>query len=168
MRQIFDKIRTFAISASCWTWAGEHLHMFDAPWTRQSTPSARPRAPRVEPCPCPLPAPAPIKTARASTVLPRALSTSPEHETAGVCPAHGVPGAARAPATVDRLAEPFPAPSNPRSRLYVPRWSSPSEELDSTSPETPDQGRRTSPECRRTWTELHSEIFFDSLHESTH
>jgi hypothetical protein len=25
------------------------------------------------------------------------------------------------PATVDQLAEPFPAPSNPRERLYVPR-----------------------------------------------
>jgi hypothetical protein len=81
-----------------------------------------PRAPRrAKPRPCPLPAPAPIKPAKASAVRPRALSTSPEYEIAGVCPAHGVPAAARAPATVDRLAEPFPAPSNPRERLYVPR-----------------------------------------------
>jgi hypothetical protein len=37
------------------------------------------------------------------------------------CPAHDVPAAARAPATVDRPAEPFPATSDPRERLYVPR-----------------------------------------------
>jgi hypothetical protein len=81
-----------------------------------------PRAPRrAKPRPCPLPAFAPIKPARASAVCPRVLSTSPEHEIAGVCPANGVPAAARAPATVDRPAEPFLAPSNPRERLYVPR-----------------------------------------------
>jgi hypothetical protein len=45
----------------------------------------------------------------------------PEQEIAGVCPAHGVPAAVRAPAIVDRLAEPFLTPSNPRERLYVPR-----------------------------------------------
>jgi hypothetical protein len=43
LRRSFAKIRTFAISASFWTRAEEHLHVFDAPWTRQSTPSARPR-----------------------------------------------------------------------------------------------------------------------------
>jgi hypothetical protein len=69
-----------------------------------------PHAPRrAKPRPCPLPAPAPIKPAKASAVRPRALSTSPEHEIAGVCPANGVPAAARAPTTVDRPAEPFPA-----------------------------------------------------------
>jgi hypothetical protein len=31
LHRIFAKIRTFAISASCWTWAEEHLHVFDAP-----------------------------------------------------------------------------------------------------------------------------------------
>jgi hypothetical protein len=108
-----------------------------------------PRAPRrAKPRPCLLPAP--IKPTEASTVLPRALSTSPEPEITGVCPADGVPAAARSPATVDRPAEPSPTPSNPRNRLYVPRWSSQSEESSSASPETPDQGRRTSPD--RPWT----------------
>jgi hypothetical protein len=49
LRRIFAKIRTFAISASFWTRAETHLHVFDAPWTRQSTPDAQPRAPRVAP-----------------------------------------------------------------------------------------------------------------------
>jgi hypothetical protein len=81
-----------------------------------------PRAPRrAKPLPCPLPAPAPIKPAKASAVRTHALSTSPEHEIVGVCPAHGVPVTARAPTTVDRPTEPFPAPSNPRERLCVPR-----------------------------------------------
>ena len=80
------------------------------------------RAPRhSKPRPCPLPALAPIKLAKASAVLPRALSTSPEQEIAGACPADGVPAAARAPATIDRPAEPSPTPSDPRNRLYVPR-----------------------------------------------
>jgi hypothetical protein len=150
LHRIFAKIRTFAISASCWTWAEEHLHVFDTPWTRQSTHSARPRAPHAKPRPCPLPAPAPIKPSKASVVLPRALSTSPEQQINAVCPAHGVPAAARSPATVDQPTEPFPAPSNPRDRLYVPRWSSQSEESSSASPETPDRGHRTSPDRRRT------------------
>jgi hypothetical protein len=49
LRRIFAKIRTFAISASFWTRAETHLHVFDAPWPHQSTPSARPRAPRTTP-----------------------------------------------------------------------------------------------------------------------
>jgi hypothetical protein len=49
LRRIFAKISTFAISASFWTWAEEHLHVFNAPWTRQSTPSPRPRVPRTAP-----------------------------------------------------------------------------------------------------------------------
>jgi hypothetical protein len=49
LRRIFAKIRTFAISASFWTRAETHLHVFDAPWPRQSTPGARPRAPRAAP-----------------------------------------------------------------------------------------------------------------------
>jgi hypothetical protein len=128
-----------------------------------------PRTPRcAKPRPCPLPAPGPIKPAEASVVRSRALSTSPEHEIAGVCPAHGVPTAARSPATVGRPAEPFLAPSNPRNRLYVHRWSSQSEESSSALPETPDQGHRTSPDRRRTWTSLHGEPFLNSLHGSTH
>jgi hypothetical protein len=49
LRRIFAKIRMFAISASFWTRAETHLHVFDAPWPRQSTPGARPRAPRATP-----------------------------------------------------------------------------------------------------------------------
>jgi hypothetical protein len=90
-----------------------------------STRSARARAsPHPTSCaprrakaqPAPLPAPAPIKPPGTLTVLLRARSTSPEPETTGVCPVHGVPAATRAPATVDRPAEPFPTPSNPRRR----------------------------------------------------
>jgi hypothetical protein len=128
-----------------------------------------PHAPRrAKPRPYPLPAPEPIKPAEASVVRPRALSTSSEREIAGVCPVHGVPAAAWSPSTVDRPAESFLAPSNPRNRLYVPRWSSQSEESSSASPEKPNQGHQTSPDPRRTWTELHGELFFDSLHGSTH
>jgi hypothetical protein len=86
---------------------------------RPAPDPARPTSRQAEPVP--LPAPAPIKPAKASVVRPRVLSTSPEHEIAGVCPTHSVPAAARAPATVGRPTEPFPAPSNPRERLYVPR-----------------------------------------------
>jgi hypothetical protein len=88
---------------------------------RPAPDPACPASRQAKPRPCPLPAPAPIKPAKASTVCPRALSTSPEHEIAGVCPAHGLPAAARAPATVGQPTEPFPAPSNPRERLYVTR-----------------------------------------------
>jgi hypothetical protein len=81
-----------------------------------------PRAPRrAKPRPCLLPAPAPIKPAKASAVLPRALSTSPKQEITGVCPADGVPAATRSPATIDRPAEPSPTPSNPWNRFYVPQ-----------------------------------------------
>jgi hypothetical protein len=86
---------------------------------RQAPDPAR-RAP-CQPRPYPLPAPASIKPAKASAVRPRALSTSPEHEIAGVFPAHGVPVAAREPATVDRPTKPSPAPSDPLVRLRVPR-----------------------------------------------
>jgi hypothetical protein len=80
---------------------------------------ARPASRQAEPMP--LPTLAPIKPAKASTVCPRSLSTSPEHKITGVCLAHSVPAAARAPTTVDRPTEPSPAPSNPRERLCVPQ-----------------------------------------------
>jgi hypothetical protein len=86
---------------------------------RPASDPARPASRQAEPMPFPMPTP--IKPAKASTVCPRALSTSSEHEIAGVCPAHSVPAAARAPTTVDRPTEPFPAPSDPRERLCVPR-----------------------------------------------
>jgi hypothetical protein len=47
--RIFAKICTFAISASVWTRAETHLHVFDVPWPRQSTPDAQPRAPHAAP-----------------------------------------------------------------------------------------------------------------------
>jgi hypothetical protein len=94
-------------------------HALNAPEHAHRPTTRAPR--RAKPRPCPLLAPAPIKPSKASVVRPHALSTSPEHEIAGVCPANGVPAATQAPATVDRPVEPFPAPSNPRERLYVPR-----------------------------------------------
>jgi hypothetical protein len=36
-------------------------------------------------------------------------------------PVHGVSAATRAPAAVDRPAQPFPTPSDPRRRLSTPR-----------------------------------------------
>jgi hypothetical protein len=83
----------------------------------EHTQRPTPRAPcRVRPCPCLLLSLAPIKPTKASTVLPRVLSTSPEPEITGVCPANGVPTATRSPATVDRLAEALPAAPDPRSK----------------------------------------------------
>jgi hypothetical protein len=94
--------------------------------TRSACAKARPRptsrAPRhAKPRPRLLLAPAPIKHPQALTVLLRARSTSPEPETIGVCPVHGVPAATRAPATIDRPTEHLPTPSNPRRRLCTPR-----------------------------------------------
>jgi hypothetical protein len=114
--------------------------------------------------PMPPPTPTPINPAKASTVRPRSLSTSPERQITGVCSVHGVPAAARDPTTVVQPTEPFPAPSDPRESLHMSRWSSYSQESNSISPGTPDQRRRTSPDRRRTWTELHGESSFDSLH----
>jgi hypothetical protein len=89
-----------------------------APEHAQHLTSRTPR--RAKPCPCLLLVPAPIKPTEASTVLPRVLSTSPEPEITGVCPAHGVPAATRSPATVDRPAEPLPAASGPWNRPCLP------------------------------------------------
>jgi hypothetical protein len=94
--------------------------------TRPELARARPAPDRAHPAsrqaePVPLPAPAPIKPAKASTVRPRSLSTSPERKITGICPAHGVSAAVRAPTTVDQPIEPSPTPSDPRERLCVPR-----------------------------------------------
>jgi hypothetical protein len=88
----------------------------------KARPRPTPRAPRhAKPCPRLLLAPTPISHPQASTVLLRACSTSPEPETTGVCPTHGVPAATRAPATVDRPTEPFPAKPDPWKRPCMPR-----------------------------------------------
>ena len=55
LHKTFGEIRTFVISAGARTWADEHGHMFDAPWRRQSTPSAL--SPRVQPRAMPTPRP---------------------------------------------------------------------------------------------------------------
>jgi hypothetical protein len=94
-----------------------------------STCSTHPELARARPTPDPArpasrqaePVPAPIKLAKASTVRPRSLSTSPERKITGVCPAHSVLAVARAPTIVDQPTEPSPAPSDPRERLCVPR-----------------------------------------------
>jgi hypothetical protein len=67
-------------------------------------------------------------------------------------PIRGVSAATRAPATLDRPAQPFPTPSDPRRRLSTPQWSSPSEESKPTSPERPVHGRRSSQPRRSAWT----------------
>jgi hypothetical protein len=67
-------------------------------------------------------------------------------------PVRDVPTATRATAAVDRPAQPFPTPSDPRRRVYTPQWSSPSEESKPTSPERPVHGRRSSQPCRSAWT----------------
>jgi hypothetical protein len=88
----------------------------------RARPCPTPRAPRrAERRSCPLLAPAPINNPQASTVLLCARSSSPEPETTGVCPAHGVPAATRAPATVDRPTEHFPATPDPWKRPCMPR-----------------------------------------------
>jgi hypothetical protein len=115
----------------------------------RARPRSTPRTPRhAKPCPRLLLAPAPINHPQASTVLLRARLTSPEPETTDVCPVHGVPAATRAPATVDRPTEPFPAAPDPQKRLCTPRRSSPSKESDFASPEKPVHGRRTLPDRR--------------------
>jgi hypothetical protein len=88
----------------------------------RARPRPTPRAPcHAKSCPRCLLAPAPINHPQASTVLLRARSTSPEPETTDVCPAHGVPAATRAPATVDRPTYPFPATSDSWKRPCMPR-----------------------------------------------
>jgi hypothetical protein len=88
----------------------------------RARPRPTPRAPRhAKPRPRLLLAPAPINHPQASTVLLHARSTSPEPETTGVCPVHGVPAATRAPATIDRPTEPFQATPDPWKRLCTPR-----------------------------------------------
>jgi hypothetical protein len=84
--------------------------------TRSAHARARPRlTPRIPRHAKPRPRLllAPINHPQASNVLLRARSTSPEPETTGVCPTHGVPATTRAPATVDRPTEPFPATPDP-------------------------------------------------------
>jgi hypothetical protein len=97
-----------------------------APNAPEHTQSPTPRAPRhAKPCPCLLLAPAPIKPTEASTVLPRVLSTTPEPEITGVCPANGVPAATRKPATVDQPAEPLPVASEQGIGLCLAGEASP-------------------------------------------
>jgi hypothetical protein len=94
--------------------------------TRSTRARARPRPNRRAPSHAKprsrlLLASAPINHPQASNVLLRARSTSPEPETTGVCPVHGVPAANQAPPTIDRPTEPFPATSDPWKRLCTPR-----------------------------------------------
>jgi hypothetical protein len=81
-------------------------------------------------------------------ILSRTLNLT-EAQTHRRLPVHGVSAATRAPAAVGRPTKPFPAPSDPQRRLSTPRWSSPSEESKSASPERPVHGRRTPSDRRR-------------------
>jgi hypothetical protein len=88
----------------------------------RARPRPTPRAPRhAKSRPRLLLTPAPINHPQASTILLRARSPSPEPETTGFCPAHGVPAATRALATVDRPTKPFPATPDPWRRLCTLR-----------------------------------------------
>jgi hypothetical protein len=117
LRRIFAKIRTFAISASIRTRAETNAHVFDAFWRARARPGAQPHAHRTVPSQTRAPARArAYKGSQSLNRTPCSLSTSPERKFTCVCPAHGVPAAARAPTTVDRPTEPFPAQSDPRER----------------------------------------------------
>jgi hypothetical protein len=96
------------------------------PRNARACPSARPRARRAVQDPAPMPVPAPIKPTPALTVHPRSLSTLPERKFTGDRSAHGVPVAARAPATVDRPLQSSATPSKPSASLPRAKWSSPS------------------------------------------
>jgi hypothetical protein len=122
LRRIFAKIRTFAISASVRTRTETNAHVFDAFWRARARPGAQPRAHRAASSQT-------RATARASTCkasqgfnrtppLALDLAGAQDHRR---LPCTRVPVVARAPTTVDRPTEPYPAPSYPRERLYVPR-----------------------------------------------
>jgi hypothetical protein len=55
LHKTFGEIHTVVTSAGARTWADEHAHVFDAPWQRQSTPSAP--SPRGQPLAVPTPRP---------------------------------------------------------------------------------------------------------------
>jgi hypothetical protein len=78
-------------------------------------------------------------------------------------PVRGVSATTRAPDAVDRPAQPFPTPSDPRRRVSTPQWSSPSVESKSASPERPVHGFRSSQPRRSAWTGWSTEPFSDSL-----
>jgi hypothetical protein len=96
--------------------------VFDALWARQSTPDARLVCPASRQSPT-----GAMAHARAYKAL-RDFDRTPPHalDLIGAqnhrrLPVHGVPVAARTPATVDQPTEPFPTPSNTWRRLCTPR-----------------------------------------------
>jgi hypothetical protein len=139
--------------------------MFDAFWHARARPGARPRANRA----------APSQTrahARARAYkADRGLDRMPPL-------ALNLAGAqVHRRLLCARRASGRPRPDHRRPAILgIPRPVRPSREplrvlvkllepgIELSSPETPDQRRRTSPDRRRTWTELHGESFFDSLH----
>jgi hypothetical protein len=90
------------------------------PGNARACPDARPRACRANPTP------ATIKPTSALTVHPRSLPTPPERQFTGDHFVHGVPAAARAPATLDWPLQPSSTPTNPSASLPKTPWSSPS------------------------------------------
>jgi hypothetical protein len=116
-RRIFAKIRTFATWASCGTRAEEKLHVFNALCARQSTP-ARP-ASRQRPADTMACARAYKAHSGVDHTLPRTLKPH-RSSTHRRLPVRGVSAATRAPASVDRPAQPFPTPSDPRRRVSTP------------------------------------------------
>jgi hypothetical protein len=85
----------------------------------RACPRPTSRAPRrAKAQPVPLPAPAPIKPLGTSAVPLHARSTSPEPESTGVCPMHGVPRGHPSPCHRRPANRTLP---NPRRRLCTPR-----------------------------------------------
>jgi hypothetical protein len=129
LRRIFAKIHTFAISASFWTRADEHLHVFDAFCARQST-----LAPDLA-CPASHQSPASAVARARAYKSPRDLNRTTPHalDLTGAqnhrrLPVHGVFAAARSPCHRRPANRAFPNPVLP------------SEKTEHTSVKLPERG----------------------------
>jgi hypothetical protein len=117
LRRIFAKIRTFAISASFLTREDEHLHLFDAFCTRQSTPS-----PDLA-CPASRQRPAGAMAHARAYKTPRDFDRTPPHtldltgaQTHLCLPVHDVSAAARFPCHRGPANRAFPNPVQPSEK----------------------------------------------------
>jgi hypothetical protein len=96
-----------------------NLHVFDAFCARQSTPARAPRRAKGQAYA--------MARARAYKAHLGVDHTSPRtlkphrSSTHRRLPMHGMSAATRAPTAVDRPAQPFPTPSNPRRGVSTPR-----------------------------------------------
>jgi hypothetical protein len=148
LHRIFAKIRMFAISASFWTRADEHLHVFDAFCARQSTP-----APDLA-CPASRQRLAGAMARARAYKTPRDLDRTPPQaldltgaQTHRRLPVHGVSAAARFPCHRRPANRAFPNPVQPSEKTVHTSvklaergigvcfaWEANSWSLDSTRP----------------------------------